>query len=293
MNEIYALEPSVELDCRGLRFLLDKFGFAEGRFLAELPSNWKRELLGRFDGLERVRATELLSRKVFVPIDFRYNHSIPWRSNAERALMESRPRLSAAIVSGSNQPGFLSADSLLDDPAAALPDSRGAHIERTAESYLRAIEPLLKTSSEIFLVDRFFTCWNGSYEKHRQTKFLVGLLKLASKHRVCERVELINGRAQCLVGRDESSWQDFLTDVRLKSAVTSLSLVYSFVEDWLREGNPSEETSGDSFHPRYIFSKFAGLQFDWGFDVDNRSGQKNHVHWLSQAELEPLVRQFC
>jgi len=293
MNEVYALEPSIDIDLRGLRFLFDKFGFSEGRFLAELPSTWKKKFVEKFDGLDRTRAESLLSRRVFLPIDFFYDPSLGWRENARRAYTEARPTIASAIVIDGGESGFIGANSLLDDPEIVLPDSRGAHIERNVPSYLNAINPLVRTSSEIFLVDRFFTCWNGSQEKRRQTNFLVGLLKLAFKHRLCERIEIINGRDQCLVNRDEDDWVEFLKKTYKESGVTDIEFEYSFIEEKLASVTNEPQSGSGLVHPRYIFSRFAGIQFDWGFDVDSRGGTKNHVHWMSDSELKPLIDQFC
>ena len=44
----------------------------------------------------------------------------------------------------------------------------------------------------------------------------------------------------------------------------------------------------------YLLGNYTGLQFDHGFDIDTRPNgrSKNHVHWMSESELAPLLDRF-
>jgi len=80
-------------------------------------------------------------------------------------------------------------------------------------------------------------------------------------------------------GITEGRWIDDLDNVWTDSKADNIAIEYSF-----------PESVG---HGRYFFSIHGGIQFDHGFDTDNRPNAKNnHVHWLSEKELEALLKKY-
>lgn len=288
MNEVYALDPNACFGIRDLKIIINQCGFSEGRFLARLPKQWASEVLGKFSGVDRSRALVLLQKASLLDCRCRYDPTRPWLHNAIGARSESDPRIEN-IITDSDAEGAIELTRLLEDPEFRLKDSRGAHISRTVSSYLNACDPLFRASGEIFLVDKFFTCWHGEQERinGRQLKVLSAFLSRAERYGVCQRLVVINSREICLKGRTEESWAEQLESVLKEAGGRAVELEYAFMEE-IRNDADAAMTG----HARYIFSRLGGLQFDHGFDLDGASSQKNHVHWLSPQELGPLFAEY-
>jgi hypothetical protein len=161
-----------------------------------------------------------------------------------------------------------------------LPDARGGHIIADIKSYEATINPLFLVSTEIHIQDMYFYFWVNNKKLFRQYEVLRMLISLASSTDRCERMVLHLNEEKFFTDSLESRLQEDLLQARRESGRSDLDITYTFEDR-------------RSTHGRYIFSIKGGLQFDHGFDTDVRDPSKrNHVHWLSHSELNPLWDRY-
>jgi len=281
MNEIYAIDPSAPQDLKDIKAMLDQFGLANGRFIANLPDEWielLKQNVQHFKGLDQSRFFRLLElhKDALLSIDINFKRAKSWNENAI-AAKDARIGISKVLGADPNSFGFETLQKFLwvDE---LVGDSRGAHIPMTIESYTRAISPLLELSTEVHLVDPFFNLRRLNGELHRGKEALLrGFLMEAEKSKRCE-VFKIHFKLQ---GEESINFQKSKIEADLTYICEQVNLKKVAIQYTLNE---------EIGHGRYIFSIKGGLQFDHGFEP--LKDKKNHVHWLSKSELEPIQMRY-
>lgn len=157
MNERFAAEPSACDTHVELKYLLEKFGPATGRYLAEYPDGgWERQLRAHIESWgqeQRTRALTLLRRarerwSLVRSPGCPYEHSSTWLANVEKVQSTPR-RFDQVVVSRANAGNFASLDELDLPPTAAEPVlARAAH-------YVRSSRTLLVTAPELHFIDPY------------------------------------------------------------------------------------------------------------------------------------------
>lgn len=291
MNDLYGVDPKAPGDLRDLAELIRIFGPTKGRFILEFPSDWSIELLERMKGMSDIKrhsAIEAWVRKgraALLPTTATFKSSLSWAENAQS--LRSRERV-AKLIGPRGCPATLEPiDEALVDPSA-FPDASGRHIPRTPSAYVEAAKPLLMTASKIVMIDPYFRL---RYRKRHSLAFkpsrrhresLGALLKAASNFGRVEVFKLLVSESTAL--EDDSNGSKFERDVQ------------QVVRDFAAEGVCLEYDLLDPSvaverHPRYLLSVHGGLKFDWGFDVSD-DGSTNHVEWIGEEALKPLIERF-
>lgn len=287
MNEHYALDPALgNISSRDLRSFLRLFGLDQGRFLAKYPEDWPRRLtqhVGALPELEKKRILELwranrLTLRL-IP-DLAYNDALPWERNVDKVL--NRPNLlREAFARPGNAFGWRTVGDLLDGVGGDLPDGRGAHVPMNARAYADCVEPLFTASEEVTLVDPYFFLSDGSKSDDGRTQVLKTLVSLAAQTTV-RCIRLICSQEQLSEQMKLSSKNTIADFQRLVHQCIACNEVKVPVQI---------KQKREVGHGRYIFSRYGGLQFDHGF-CEGPRGKENHVHWLSENELKPLLARF-
>jgi len=281
MNEIIGIDPVAPSDIKDLKSLLEMFGLSNGRFIANYPADWElilRQNLNQLKDIDKARATRLLDkhRDATLPVDGDYKRSKDWAANAVE--LQGKGRKFSEIYSTSDNPYKLPAlEALLWDDDQSIPDGRGAHLPMTVESYRKAAKPLFLQSTEVHLIDSYFSLRRDGGEKDfRRWKVLSGFFEEAKNSGRCTQFCMhVNGAK-------------FPTDSSINTLVLDLEQIRDEVN--YPELELSYTVEEDKLHGRYLFSIKGGLQFDYGFDTDTRNlDKRNHIHWLSATELEPLL----
>ncbi|MEY4749068.1 MAG: hypothetical protein RIQ60_1282 [Pseudomonadota bacterium] len=282
MNERYAMDPAAPADWKELKLLLDQFGLQTGRFLARYPQDWPAQMvdaLGGTSDLERQRVREMLQRRkgVLMPSPAPFEMGTAWAGNAAVAL--DRHRAFAGVVGArSNGFGWPSAEDVLYDEAKALPVGQGDHLPMKASAYAVCFAPLMVVSAEVTLVDPYFTLRDRNRQRCRwRWPVMQALLRTAEASRTCEKLRLVFERTQI----DATAGSDAQLEADLGRACDEAQVSKVTIEF---------DVLDDVGHGRYLLSIHGGLQFDRGFE--ERNNEKNHVHWLTRPELEPLWRRF-
>ena len=284
MNERYAIDPDAAANADELKLLLDKLGMQTGRFLAKYPDDWTQFLLDRFAAappVERKRVVHLLARHKIFALGCggkSFQRTKTWPENAVAVKSVSPKTFDAIVAPIGNAFGLPTPRDVLYEDHHAWPDGRGDHVSMKAVSYARLAEPLFELSPEVFLVDAYFALRSPTGTPHsRQRRVLQALLKEASKSPICQSIRLILKKST--IG--ESATNEAALEQDLDKLI--------FVLD-KKEINLEYQILDDVGHGRYLFSIHGGLQFDHGFD--EHEANKNHVHWLSEPELSPLLVKF-
>lgn len=282
MNERYAVDPDAPADWRELKLLLDRVGLQSGRFLASFPSDWSLFLQQRFataSDMDRKRVVELLRHGRFAVLcDAGYKRHLAWAQNAVAAKTSSPNAFREAVASPGNSLGLKTLQDVFYEDGKDWPSGVGEHVAMAAADYARCASPLFELSAEITLVDRFFKLRSESGQKdYRRTNVLRAFFKLAAMNRSFQCIRLVLELPKdCIQSRYESDLEKDIED--LLSAHPAADFAVEF------------DVRKSVGHGRYLFSIHGGLHFDHGFD--EKQGETNHVHWLSSAELKPLIDRY-
>jgi hypothetical protein len=284
MNENYAVDPAAPVDVRELKLLLDQFGLQTGRFLSRYPQDWPWRLierLGHVSTMERQRALDLFHRRqrCLLPAPAApYREESTWANNAAVAA-ERHHAFDAVIGQRGNGFGWSSIDQVLYEDGAGLQPGQGAHVPMQASQYADIARPLLLASAEVILVDSYFTTREKSGRLcRRRWPVLLALLRAAQKSATCQSVRLVLERAQI----EATAGSEPALKADLSSALAEADARGVALSCEIRESVG---------HGRYLLSIHGGLQFDQGFEESK--GARNHVHWLSEPELRPLLTLFA
>lgn len=289
MNDMYGIDPDSPSSIRDLVDLLVRFQPGQGRFIAAYPGDWSSAVIAsdRWSDSQKHRVTVFAEkiRRVLIPVRAKEALGASWSQNALH--LKSCGVGPLLGVDGCAAPIVSLHDALEDVNAFA--DARGDHLPRQIPAYLKAAEPLFKLSTKVVLVDPFFGLWrktrNGDViPDYRRRQVLSALLKCAANFgRVaCFKVML----SEVALPNDPhgSNFESEFLRIAVEAGASSVELSYEVFED----------TDVRDQHARYLLGNWNGLQFDHGFDIDSRGSDKskNHVHWMSESELSPLLDRF-
>lgn len=285
MNDLYGIDPDAPANARDLADLLRLFRSGEGRFIAACPDNWPAVIAksDRWTDSQRHRViafSEQIKRVIF-PLNACEAPAPTWSQNVMH--MRSSGVKSLLGVDGCTAP-IVPLHAALESPDA-FSDARGDHIPRQIAEYVRAVQPLFKLSTKVVLVDPFFGLWRKTglrdvVADHDRRNVLAALLKCAAQF----------GRVAC--------FNIFLSKDALPDDPDGKRFMKDFERIAKDAGAGHIELSHRALtgnqHARYLLGNYTGLQFDHGFDIDTRPNgrSKNHVHWMSESELAPLLDRF-
>lgn len=281
MNDIYAIDPKAPSDLKDLKLLSELFGFAHGRFIAEYPLDWVNFLqnhLKEMKALDQSRVSILLNKllKNTLPIDGSYLRSKDWLSNA--LSLQIKEHKFKNIVTSDSVNNLVSLTKILYEEE--LPDARGEHIKPDLRSYRNAINPLFLVSTEIHIQDMYFILEEDGRKVFRQLEVLRMLISQAITSKRCKKLIFHLNQEKYPASFQQNHLCESFMEVLDEFKSEDLQVKYTLENKKITHG-------------RYIFSIKGGLQFDHGFDTDLKTQEKrNHVHWLSQNELKPLLNRY-
>ena len=289
MNDLYGIDPDAPANARDLADLLRLFRSGEGRFIAACPGNWS-SVIARSDRWTDSQKHLVIAfseqiKRVMIPLSTREVPTPVWSGNLQR--LQSSGVKSLLGVEGCNAP-IVPLHGALENPDA-FADARGDHIPRQIVDYVRAVQPLFKLSTKVVLVDPFFGLWrktrHGDVVPDRSRRdVLTALLRCAAQFGRVACFKIVLSEVALPDDPDGDNFVGEYSRIARDAGAGGVELLYEVLED-RNEGNQ---------HARYLIGNYAGLQFDHGFAIDSsRDGKsKNHVHWMSESELTPLLERF-
>lgn len=286
MNEIYAVDPAAPEDAKELMHLVRLFGPTEGRFLYDFPYPWRTKalaLIEREPEVMKQRVTALLHRRRRALVD--PERHVPLRGTWSEAACRLQPR-EGLIGPRGCPPTATPIDVALYE--SELPDSQGDHVPRTPHGLASAARMLFRISPRIVLVDPHLRLSYVDRECRRRDDrrfkpVLLELLRVAASEGT-EVMEIFVSRrsSEC---ESDTDFADRLDRLKTEAGAATLQLGYGVLEEDI------DDLPGGRQHARYLLGIGSGLHFDHGF-ASSDDGSRNHVHWLRDSELQPLLSRF-
>lgn len=253
MNELFAIEPTAFVDHRDLKFLLARFGFSEGRFVAEYPKRWIRlvfDHLSTLPDVERSRAVALLQKYKedrLLPSGSPYLQEMSWIENAQATKKSGQ--VADVIVAREHGGIFPTPD--VDIEYFHDRGGRTANVLSIAEEYASAASILLRLSHEVAIVD--------PYIHSRPTK---------GYQRVIESMATQAAKGKCrsfiIFSLDDGTGLD-RTEVVVRQFFASVCKLGISVKYVVLRDQGSEDADN---HGRFMISSKGAMQFDKGFEEE-------------------------
>ena len=288
MNDLYAIDPEAITCVSQIRWIAEKFRPAEGRFIANFPNSWLKELRSNISdkNLDHTKLIELLKvwPSYMLQIDEKFSYGKPWIDNAMHVQKNKRIFEMILTTKRVESLSVFELVEVLESHIVLIKDSREDYIKPNALDYSKACDPLFQISEEIVLYDyRFSTrylSYNGSKRDWHRLNVLVEMLKGMINYGKTKRFLIIFNKTA--VAGIEDKIQEDLDEVCSRACNHSIDLRYD-IDD-------GKFTAG-SKHPRCIFSIKAGLKFDQGFQ-EFSTNEANLVEWMTDISLKPFREKF-
>jgi hypothetical protein len=276
MSDCYGVDPQTPANLAEFGVLSSKFRPSEGRFILEYPYDWVQRALVHVHGLsdlDTYRATERLAsmRHSLLPTKVPYDDRWTWAENAKRIQADVKLLIGPA----NSPPTILPFQRTMEEPDL-LPESSELLIPRTVAAYIKVAKPLLLTSPKIVMVDPFFSLLREDGRPDRRQQVLKAFLEQAAQGRA-KIFRLIVGEKVFSSGdRSEDAFVNAFETIAIEAKAKNLKCEYDTIDG----------------HARYLLGMHSGIQFDWGFDISASDTRLNHVHWLKDKVLNPLLDQY-
>lgn len=276
----YAVEPAAIAESwPTFRYLIEKFGFEQGRLIARFPNDWKRlvfEALNDLpDGTNKNRIVDRLNqvpKSTFVRSGRPYSPPRGWIDNA---VAEHRRLPFRAIIAHDDRPGGdgVVHSSDVSDEHPLLVVAPDASVLRTAADLGNAAATLLGCSHELIFVDRYF---DPSAPRFR--KVLREFLRLAAAgDRQVSRCEyhFVDGQKNPACDAFKRECGTWLHGV----IPPGWTVTFFRWREW---------PGGEDFHARYVLTDVGGLRIDAG--LDEKQGQTTDVARMGIALVRDRLK---
>lgn len=249
MWDEYAVEPQALSEFMHLKYVVEKFGYSQGRLLSKFPSDWLRQVYTATESMPDVRrkaATVLLQRLKSDGLASFGRQFIPARSWTENAIRESEVMAFKAIISATPAEGCVPVDDVTEE-LVQVPLS--VRVLATADNLCTPMSLLLRSEPELVFVDPY---WR------------VGRVKTRN---VMERILSVASEGKC-----RSLTFVCPNDQRVEDIEHVRRLLNEHFGDWVKGGftiracQISDDSTEDKLHARYVVGRRAGLRYDKGFD---------------------------
>ena len=286
MHHEYAVEPAaIGSSWETFRYLIEKFGFQEGRLISRFPGRWASDVIDAAKAagvpeVARARIIEKLRQKkrsVLMKTGRAYEPALQsWLENALashaarpfRAIIAEEERTENEVIS----PVELDAD----HPLMAAPASR--NVPRTARHISGACSVLLCAAREIDLVDPYFDLANHGGDYRGPLELMMRSMYMTGKASVKIRIHY----------RDHDSRPTVAQMLERVGGWTNGIVPPGFelhLYRWL------EHENGEDMHDRYLLCDCGGLTIGAGFAA--LGGQENAtISRLDDTHVQELRRRF-
>lgn len=254
MIKEYAVEPQALNNWKDCRYILEKFGFANGRLISRFPKEWERMVYEAWQGLlpkEKSRISELLIRakKNLMVSNRDYDRSKTWLPNAEEQHV-IKPFHAIIATSNPSKNGSLVLADDLDDEHPLMQSDITPTINRKAAEMAECVAPLLRISKRVIFIDQYL---NKVERRHFDPlKEFMLILKSRDSNIPLNKLEYHCGEINA-----ETYFDQKLT-LHIKESIPSGKTLEIIC--W-----PNGE-----LHNRYILTDRGGVMFGTGLDDDDR-----------------------
>ena len=287
MHHEYAVEPAaIGSNWETFRYLIEKFGFEEGRLISRFPGSWARDVIDAaaaadVPDVDRARIVEKLRQKrrtALIKTGRAYNPNLQdWIANALashaarpfRAIIAQEQHAENEVVS----PVELDAD----HPLMAAPTSRD--IPRTATDLAGACSLILRAAREINLVDPYFDLRNVGGDYRGPLEIMMRSLHLAGKANVSIRIHYRSHHTRPNETELLRRARDWVTGMIPHGYELHL---YAW----------QECENGEDIHDRYLLCDCGGVMIGAGFAATGAQEQAT-VTLLDDTHAQDLRLRFA
>ncbi|MBE0435783.1 MAG: hypothetical protein IBX56_08275 [Methylomicrobium sp.] len=249
MNEEFLVEPTGFSSALELKYLLEKFGFYQGRFVGQFPKSWRKDVfehMGSLPDIEQARIRSLMEqhKNCLVPSGQGFLPNISWLENAHQQIEQNN--FDGVIAASRNAWNYPTVDSVEMDYL------RGGHDIRVLASsanYTNYTRRLLQLSHEIVLVDPYLQLYSD-----RCAQVLKNILAVAQQGK-CRSV-VIWARYEKACMKTKQAYAQMLKKCYQSMLLPASTLIVKLVKD---------EHSSEKIHARLMLSTLGGFRFDHGF----------------------------
>lgn len=248
----FAVDPDALAGWQNFRYLVEKFGVANGRLISRFPKEWKRMVYQACEAcpdIEKKRivvALEQIDEKLLAA-GRSYDRTKEWIPNALRSHDEEPFQGIITVAEKITQGGLLDA-ATLSDSNPKWKAQRGKVIPRTPVEIASAASRLLFCSSHVVFVDQHFS---GVARFGKPLKHLIRCACAGNQPR----------RLEYHLGAKTITPEFFRGDIEGQRPHLDLpeNVKLVFVR-W------KELFGGDQHHPRYVLTERGGIRVDVGLD---------------------------
>lgn len=277
MIKCFGVEPQAVNRWDRFRYVMEKFGFSQGRVVARLPKRWIAELLECLDevgDVERQRFIEKLRR-------YKEDRFVSVGDSGDGTWVERAMRLRAqGVIDGI----LLSAQSaeMYPELASATLEfvdedffevQREVRCESTTENLAGVAAPFLLHATEITLVDPYFKLGNTG-----NRKVLEALLGTACRGGRCRQITVLTDTG--MKPKDgERYFVRYANETISRIASGAFTLRVAFID---------KHSPGITFHARYLLGSQGGLRYDKGFSASLDS-ETTDISLLDAALFREII----
>lgn len=258
----YAIEPAALTRFETSRYILEKMGIPNGRYIADFPAGWFNFVRQACNDDEeclpiaRQKIVILLKKASQCVLSryYRYYDSeLDWLKNAENGHAEAPFHAIFARENPREHASVLPVDEITEEhPLLAIP--RENITARTATELLNVALPFLELSNEIIFVDGYFNPLDLKYQNTTRA-FLTAIKNAGNTIRRLEFHTRGDRRNDGL-----ANFEDFR-----QACIDQLS-GYLPHNTQLKVFRWNQRTGGKRFHARYILTNLGGMRIDSGMD---------------------------
>ena len=261
----FALEPDALSNWDTIRYFFAHFGFENGRLISQFPKKWKSlvyHACSECKDIEKKRIEETLAKSdhKFIRNGRPYDSTIAWLMNAEIQHARIPFRAIIARENPRNHDGIILAEIITDDTPLWNVET-GICVARKSADIATCLEPMLRVSEEILLVDPHFRPGEIRYRR-----ILQELTRIMATNPRLKRVEYhLN---------DTLGKENFISECTSKvRSILPCDMEVKFIR-WKQREN------GEKLHARYVLTEYGGISIEVGLDEGN-DGETTDIKILS------------
>ncbi len=249
MNEEFLVEPAGFNSALELKYVLEKFGFFQGRFIGKFPKDWKKQIYQSMDklpDLEQKRISILLEKNqdCLVPSGQPFNPELPWLKNAHQQVEQQN--FQGIVAASANEWDYPTYSEVDHDYLMGGHDSR---ILASSKNYTKITQRLLQLSHEIILVDPYLKLYRDGCEQ-----VLNDFLVIAQQGKCRSLVIWARHEKACMT--TEKAYLRMLKEKYQTKLKEGSQIIVKLVND---------DNSSQKMHARLMLSTLGGFRFDHGF----------------------------
>ena len=278
MIRLYAIEPESLADWGNFRVITGGLGVSDGRLVANFPRKWQKKIYQAYENADFIRKKrvgailERIKKDALIKVGLPFDKNKHWIDNA----LIYRNKFDAIIVAhgydGNDDIIVMAEDvteghNLWDVPREKI-------INRTLKEISAAVAPLLKISSKIILVDKFFSA------SDRWTNVLKKFIEIAtdSKEGTTFHYFFRLKDDEMMIGGKKQTFESYCQKMFGKYIPEGITVKFSRID-------------GKKLHARYILTEKGGIRIDWGLD-EGKPGQTTDICLMEKDVWEKRLRQF-